>query len=145
MKHLLASSLLLVTFLSCQKEEIPDANLNVYPQTWQLAKMTGNFPVFVKTGSDLPFQETYVFQADSTFTRTRQQGGQVIEVSGTFSARSYTDGPHLTLTYPADNNLINNCTAEPKETLIFQAENKTLTSSSQPCDGPLLEYTMSNR
>jgi len=84
----------------------------------------------------------YVFQPDSTFTKTRQQGNQRQEASGTFSVRNAATGRALTLTYPADNDLITNCSALPKEGLLLQ-ETGVLIGSAAACDGPRLEYKRS--
>jgi hypothetical protein len=129
---------------ACQKEEVGkvETDITTYPQTWQLVEMSGDSPPFTKTGADLPWQETYVFQPDSTFTKTRQQGTQRKEASGTFSVRNTATGLALTLTYPADNELITNCSAIPKEGLLLK-ETGVLIGSSAACDGPRLEYNRS--
>jgi hypothetical protein len=104
MKNLLVPVLVLLSLSACQKEDLVEAKGNAYPQTWQLVQMTGNFPAFTKTGADLPWQESYVFRSDSTFTKTRQQGAQHEEASGTFSVRDNAPGTSLVLTYPIDTN-----------------------------------------
>jgi hypothetical protein len=142
MKNLLAPFLILLSLSACQKEDLVEAKVNAYPQTWQLVQMTGNFPVFTKTGADLPWQETYVFRSDSTFTKTRQQGNQLGEASGTFSVRDDAAGQTLTLTYPADSDLLTNCSAVPKEMLLLKADD-VLIGSSEACDGPRFEYKKS--
>lgn len=140
MKNVLLFSLLLTALGSCKKEEVLEAQTSSYPQTWQLVQLTGQIPPYVRTGATLTWQETYVFQADSTFTKTRQQGGQTSQAQGTFSVRSAAGGPYTILTYNATNNLINSCTpSNLKEHLTFTAQGM-LSSSSQACDGPLLEY-----
>jgi len=142
MKKLLVSFLFLLSLSACQKEELLEAEGSTSPQTWQLVQMSGNFPVFTKTGADLPWQETYVFRSDSTFTKTRKKGDQLAEASGTFSARNNAEGHGLTLTYPVDSELLNNCSAAPTEYLLLQASD-VLIGSSAACDGPRLEYKKS--
>jgi hypothetical protein len=142
MKNLLAPVLVLLSLSACQKEDLVEAEDNAYPQTWQLVQMTGNFPAFTKTGADLPWQETYVFRSDSTFTKTRQQGAQLEETRGTFSVRDNAPGMSLVLTYPADTDLLTNCSATPQEYLRFQG-NEVLIGSSEACDGPRFEYKKS--
>ncbi|UOG77301.1 hypothetical protein MTX78_23430 (plasmid) [Hymenobacter tibetensis] len=131
--------LLLATLFSCQKGELAQVPANTYPQTWQLVEMRGQVPNVVQTGANLPWQEAYTFQADSTFTKTRQQDGHVAEAHGTFSYLNLSDGPYVVLTYAAPNSLIGACTTEPKETLAVKADG-TLSSTWQACDGPGLEY-----
>ncbi|QJX48770.1 hypothetical protein HMJ29_18345 [Hymenobacter taeanensis] len=140
MKNLFLVSVLSATLFSCQKEGVAQAELNDYPQTWRLVKMTGQFPASVTTGSALPWQETLAFRADSTFTKTRKQGDQKAETTGTFSLRRNADRQSVILTYPSKQELVNNCVASPKETLIFNAD--TLVSSALACDGPRLEYKL---
>jgi hypothetical protein len=138
MKTIFAYLLLLTTIFSCQKEEMTE--VEPYPQTWQLVKLTGQIPNFVRTGADLPWQETYVFNADSTFKKTRQQGDQVTEASGTFTLQDFSDGQYVVLTYNTASNIIGTCTpTELKETLVLETDD-TLVSTWQACDGPGLEY-----
>jgi hypothetical protein len=140
MKNLLAPVLVLLSLSACQKEDLVEAEGNAYPQTWQLVQMTGNFPAF--TGADLPWQETYIFRSDSTFTKTRQKGAQLEEASGTFSVRDNAPGTSLVLTYPADTDLLTNCSAVPQEYLQLQG-NEVLIGSREACDGPRFEYKKS--
>jgi hypothetical protein len=138
MKNILVFFLLLATLVSCQKEEM--AAVEPYPQTWQLVKLTGEMPSYVKTGTDLPWQETYVFRADSTFTKTRRQGDQATEASGTFALQDFSDGQYVVLTYDTMSSIIGSCTTvELKENLALKADD-TLVSTWRACDGPGLEY-----
>ncbi|UOQ68339.1 hypothetical protein [Hymenobacter volaticus] len=140
MKNILVLFLSLASLVSCQEDNSVEPEANAYPQTWQLVKLTGQIPNYIKTGADLPWQETYVFQGDSTFTKTRQQGDQLLQASGTFSLRNFSDGQYATLTYAAANSIIGSCTTSIlKETLVIKA-NDTLVSTWLACDGPGLEY-----
>jgi len=140
MRKLLLFSLVLATLGSCKKEDLVEAPAAAYPQTWQLVKLTGQIPGYSQTGAELPWQETYVFQADSTFSKTRQQGNSVVEARGTFSVRDFLNGQYAILTYAAANSIIGSCTANTrKETLSIKADD-TLLSTWMNCDGPGLEY-----
>jgi len=147
MKNVLAFLLVLVTLFSCQKEEMTlspsqkeEGQLDkLYPQTWQLVKMTGQLPNSVVTGAAMPWQEFYIFQADGTFTKIRRKGNQELEAKGTYSLQTLTNGPCYVLTYEQENELIGNCIVEPMEYLSLQANN-TLISGWWACDGPGLEY-----
>jgi hypothetical protein len=150
MKKFLLFSLVLAAAVACQHEEpSPEAKANPgpaadYPQTWQLVQLTGSIPGYVKTGADLPWQETYVFHADSTFLKTRRQGSQRVEARGTFSLQRFPDGRYAVLTYAAASSIIGSCTASRlKETLALKSDN-TLVSTWQACDGPGLEYKKVN-
>lgn len=140
MKHTLLFPLLLATLGSCQKEEIVEARTTAYPQTWQLVKLTSSWTNTVQTGTALPWQEQYVFQADSTFIKTRQQGGQLLDAHGTFSVRTSASGPYTILTYNAANNLIGSCTTRQLQEHLFFKANDTLVNTWEACDGPRLEY-----
>jgi hypothetical protein len=138
MNKILACFLLLATLFSCQKEEM--AAVEPYPQTWQLVSISGQIPNFILTGADLTWQETYVFNADNTFKKTRKQDDQVTEASGTFALQDFSDGQYVVLTYDAMSSIIGSCTrVELKETLVLKTDD-TLVSTWQACDGPGLVY-----
>ena len=146
MRKALLFALALAPVVSCQKEDAAKAPAPAlapapaYPQTWQLVKLTGQMPGYIKTGADLPWQETYVFQADGTFTKTRQQGPAVAGARGTFAVQDFSGSPYAVLTYAAPSPLIGSCTAsQGTETLAVRADD-TLVSTWQACDGPGLEY-----
>ena len=136
MKNALLFSMLLALLGSCQKEELEEAQTELYPQTWQLVKQRSSWTNTVLTGAALTYQETYVFRADSTFTKTRQKQGQLVEASGTFSVPT-TARPYALLTYTAKNNLIGSCSLL-QEALFIKSD--TLVNSWDACDGPRLYY-----
>ena len=140
MKRVLLLCSVLVTLVSCQKEDLVKAEAAPYPQTWKLVKTTGQLPGSTRTGADMVFQETYVFQADGTFVKKRQQGNQALEARGTFSVQHLSDGPYAVLAYAAANPIIGSCTQTTWiETLIIKTDD-TMVSTWQACDGPGLEY-----
>jgi hypothetical protein len=140
MKNALLLFLLPITLGSCQEEEGGATQATPYPQTWQLVKFTASWTNMVSTGAALPWQETYVFRADSTFTKTRTQNGQLANASGTFSMRTAAAGQYTILTYNAANTLLGTCTPrELQEHLLIKASD-TLVNTWQACDGPRLEY-----
>jgi hypothetical protein len=141
MKNVLVLFLSLLSLAACQKEDVAEPTVSAYPQTWQLVKSTSSWTRTVLTGSALPWQEKYVFQADSTFTKTRQTGDQTAEARGTFSVRTYPSGQYAILTYSQESNLIGSCTSRSlKESLALRA-NDTIRGEWEGCDGPRLEYT----
>lgn len=111
-----------------------------YPQTWQLVKSTSSWTNTVRTGAALLWQETYVFQADSTFIKTRQQEGKRAVAHGTFSVRTSASGPYTILTYNAANDLMGTCTPTELKEYLFFKPNDVLVNSWEACDGPRLEY-----
>lgn len=95
--------------------------------------------VLPSTGSDMAWQEYYLLSADGTFIKYRERDNEVKVESGTFTYINLSDGKYLELVYPADNELVGNCTQEPKELLKSESENM-LIGTWWACDGPGLKY-----
>jgi hypothetical protein len=108
-----------------------------YPQKWELIEMTGNIQNSVIRGANMPYQEFYLFDANDTFIKHRQQNGLVIEVSGSFSFEEDSDGKSLQLNYKTDNKIIGSC-EERTERLRIKSDR--LFNSWNMCDGPGLTY-----
>jgi hypothetical protein len=105
--------------------------------------MTGQLPNSNKTGAAMAWQESYVFRADGTFTKARQQGNQLTQAGGTFAYQDLSDGKYVVLNYEAASPIIGTCTGEPTETLAVKAKD-TLVGTWLACDGPGLEYRKVN-
>ncbi|RKR05495.1 hypothetical protein C8C83_4845 [Flavobacterium sp. 90] len=65
------------------------------------------------------FRESYKFNRDKTFTKTRIHGNVTTTASGTFEVSANEIGTNLKLTYPTDNMLILNCSNSLIETLTI--------------------------
>ncbi len=144
MKKLLFAVVIAGNLFACSlNNEIDSAQLNretnAYPQKWELVKMTGSFTNSETTGTDMAWQEFYLLEPNHTFTKSRESNGDTKEAKGTYAFVDLSDGKYLELTYESDNELIGNCTGEPKEYLRLTAEN-TLVATWLACDGPGLEY-----
>ncbi|RPD45748.1 hypothetical protein DNI29_16455 [Hymenobacter sediminis] len=140
MRNILLSLLSLATLVSCQKEDSAELKVGDYPQTWQFVKLKSPWTNVVLTGAELPYQEKYVFQADSTFIKTRQTGNQTTQASGTFSVRSYSGRQYTILTYSATNDLIGSCYSTSLREDLGLIATDTLRNTWEACDGPRLEY-----
>ena len=145
MKYIIGITLAF-TFFSCssQDEMAPDSartdNAAEPVQKWQLVLMSGNFSgVPPEVGADMDWQEHYLLYADETFTKIREWDGDTTEERGTYAVITLEDGDYLELTYPADNELIGNCSSEPKELLYLKSSDQ-LIGTWQACDGPGLVY-----
>jgi hypothetical protein len=126
-----------------EQEEAVLLNGMQLPQKWALVSMSGMIAdVLPSTGADMQWQEFYLLKADGTFTKSRTEGDAVSEATGTYEIEELSDGNYLQLTYGASNELIGNCTGEPKELLRFESEN-TLSGTWWACDGPGLIYERS--
>ena len=145
MKYTLLFSFLLATLFSCEKEEVYSTT---YPQTWQMIEsltkpLLSGWHNTVQPGMDQSWREQCVFQADSTFTKTRHLNGQRETANGTFSVRTSTsgNGKYILLTYKTANPLIGSCTSRQLREYLYFTPKKTLANTDwQGCDGPLVEY-----
>ncbi len=145
MKYFIFGWLLLFTACSTQEDADLEAtakksNSEEGTQKWELVEMSGsNSSVPPSTGNNMEWQEYYLLQSDNTFTKVRERDGTTREASGTYEYVTLSDGEYLELTYPSENDLIGNCTSEPKEHLFVEPEDK-LVGTWQACDGPGLVY-----
>ncbi len=138
---------LMIMFAACetQDEVSPEATVEQsdaesYLEKWQLVEMSGSIAnVPPTTGSDMAWQEYYLLYEDDTFKKVREQDGNIKEASGTYEFVTLSDGEYLELTYPSENELIGNCSVEPKEMLSIESEDK-LIGTWWACDGPGLVY-----
>lgn len=147
MKNLLFASAIIGSLFSCsldkgvEMENLSEkSNTELYPQKWELVEMSGSFTgIPPSTGSDMEWQEYYLLYEDNTFVKSRTQDQVTTEESGTYAFVTLSDGEYLVLSYASDNELIGNCTSEPKELLKLEAEDK-LVGTWWACDGPGLFY-----
>jgi hypothetical protein len=142
MKPSTITALLLVTCLfSCSKEDQKELPAN-NQQKWQLVKMTGSMINSETTGKDMAWQEYLVFNADSTFLKSREQNGQVKEARGTYSYSTTVNEKYLVLTYQSGYELKASCLSGlPKENLLIISSEKII-GTWNICDGPGLEYQL---
>lgn len=148
MKNLILMTVIVGSLISCSfdrtidlesLEEISEPTQYIHNK-WALIAMSGNLAnVPPTTGSEMAWQEYYLLNADSTFTKSRNQNDLITEASGTYAFVVLSDGDYLELNYQIDNNLIGNCTAEAKEYLFLHSEH-TLVGTWSACDGPGLVY-----
>lgn len=139
MKNLLFISLLLFTLISCSKDEF---SAGQYPHKWKLIKMTGQIANSETAGANMEWQETYLLNADGTFTKSRERNGISTEGSGKFNYKNFSDGKYLVLKYKTDNAIIGSCGASDEEVLSIRADQLIGTWSA--CDGPGLTYERIN-
>lgn len=138
MKKLAFLIIYVFTFSSCSEdaEVISTAD---YSGKWTLVKMSGMKSSSETTGSDMEWQEFYVFDNNGTFKKSRERDGTKITASGTYTINNISDGDYLQLSYPQDSDIIGNCSGNQKEELYLNSNN-LLTTSWKNCDGPALEY-----
>lgn len=102
--------------------------------------MTGNVAnIPPQTGSDMSWQEFYLFNADGTFSKTRERDGVTKTITGKFSFKNIGQENYMELTYDEDSELIGNCYATATEELIIKSDIQ-LANTWNACDGPGLMY-----
>lgn len=127
--------------LACSEKSLMEERLytNDFPQTWKLMKMTGGMQPTVFAGEEMEWQEKYIFNADSTFTKIRYVNGDTLSVSGSYIiTEEYGDQAFL-LSYSVPNDLIGSCTYLV-EYLYSDSDKENLLSNWWACDGPGLFY-----
>ena len=133
---------MILLFTSCSKDEqaidTQDFSLKEFPQKWKLVKMTGNFQGSETTGQNMSWQENYIFNADGSFLKTRNENGESTSAGGYYSFHEQEQA--FILNYNKSNPLIGNCTSESKEYLYFDENKAYLLSNWWACDGPGLFY-----
>jgi len=104
---------------------------------WKLVQMSGSIPDSKTTGSDMEWQESYLFFEDGNFLKTREIEESVVELTGSYS---FNENPRsLELTYGEESQIIGSCQSNLKENLFFSS-NDVLSSTWHQCDGPSLDY-----
>jgi hypothetical protein len=135
--YTLPTLLFVACLFSCSKEDQKELSAS-NQQKWQLVKMTGSMINSVTTGKDMSWQEYYVFNADGTFLKSREQNGQVKESSGTYSK----DEKYISLTYKKGAELIASCTGVQNQEQLYIVSADKLVGTWNICDGPGLEYQL---
>jgi hypothetical protein len=144
MKRLTIIVAILFVFSSCTKDtEEATTTSTDYHGKWKLVSMYGAMLNMGTVGTAMEWQETYLFNNDGTFTKSRVQNTEETKTSGTYTTVIRSDAMYLELTYTNDNEIIGNCFGNLKEELYINANNSLLSTWSA-CDGPVLEYKKIN-
>lgn len=139
MKSIFITVLLCILANSCSNDDSLDTN--VFPQKWNLVKMTGQIPNSETVGEEMEWQEFYILKQDKSFVKNRERDGITIEVSGTFELIEERNETLFELNFNNDNELIGSCLQGTIETLRL-IDQKTIIGTWQACDGPGLEYKL---
>ncbi len=129
----------LLLFLSSCNKDFDKSIYQDYQGLWVLVKISGNTPDSETTGQEMGWQESYKFNNDGTFSKSREQNGTVTESAGTYSAVKSEEGKRLELTFASKSDIIGSCLGDQKEVLLLQSST-VMTSTWNQCDGPGLEY-----
>ena len=144
MKSLAIIVVFLSVFSSCTEDSEESATAADYHGKWTLVKMSGSMINSETTGTAMDWQESYLFNNDGTFTKSRTRNTVKTTVSGTYTTQNISDVLYLELTYPKESELIGSCYGNLKEELYFSAPTTTLSSTWRNCDGPGLDYEKVN-
>lgn len=134
-------ALILISLTACADDD--NENDLDFNEKWVLIKMTGNVPDSETTGSEMEWQEFYVFSTGNTVTKSRERDDVVIEISGTYILTNYSTESLLEITYFEESEIIGTCSSDLSEELYFKPDN-ILYNTWQNCDGPGLSYEKQN-
>ena len=129
----------MLSLISCSNEDANSSLVSDYKGKWQLIEMSGSTINSVTTGSEMSWQESYVFNTNRTFVKTRIKDNTTTTASGTFSISKTSNETHFELTYSESSTLVGSCYGNLKEELFINSDN-LLESTWQNCDGPGLVY-----
>ena len=137
--------LFVLPFLSCSTEAEKSVDPGLVGQ-WVLTQTSGQFQGSEKTGSEMPFQESYYLNDDGSFLKIRHIAGEELHAEGTFELSetgSTINGEDVIifveLEHGSINPLIANCTSTLTEHL-YLASAQQLISTYEACDGLGLVY-----
>lgn len=141
MKTILLTLLVLCVFVvSCDRD---DEEPSVYLiGNWELVLLTGGFPGAVQEGDDLEWREKYTFNADRTFTKSRETDDGLIQSKGSYEVlenRGDNFLLHVNLVFETGGEIAGSCGPANSESLSL-TRNKVLQSDWSACDGPGLFY-----
>lgn len=131
---------------ACTEQDISqfdDSELQFADQKWQLVRMSGSMVNSSTVGSEMEWQEYYIFSLDGRFQKYRESNGVITRASGTFMVTEYENDAedYLELTYTEGLSLIGNCSGDQKEVLIYRSS-REISNTWMACDGPGLDYTL---
>lgn len=132
----------LLILSSCNKDS-EKSIFQDYQGQWVLVKMSGNTPDSETSGQEMVWQESYKFNSNGTFSKSREQNGTVTESSGSFTVLKSEEGTSLELTHASTSDIIGSCLDDQIEILFLESKS-VLTSTWNQCDGPGLEYEKAN-
>ena len=96
------------------------------------------------TGDDMAWQEYYLFSPVGTFVKSRTRDEMATEANDTFEVVEFeNDSEHyFLLTFDSGEELVGNCGDGVNELLVYKSATK-ISSTWQACDGPRLDYELS--
>ncbi|UJH92307.1 hypothetical protein LZ575_07170 [Antarcticibacterium sp. 1MA-6-2] len=135
---------ILIGFSSCssgkeEKLEPVDFSIDQYPMEFVLTEFSTMMVDSQVTGEDLPYREKYIFREDLTFTKSRTENGETLQLEGEYSRVSMSDENYFKLNYDLTNDLIESCSSDDTEHLIIDSPMK-IRGTANACDYPTKTY-----
>jgi len=133
--------------LSCTEDNAP-ASFDL-EGSWAISKIVVGWGQPDRAGAEIPFTDTYTFDADGTFMRNRVDGeidrvaSGVYEVSETQESDPSIHLFRVNLTYHTGSDLASNCHSvgdEANRESLVVLEDHSLLTTWQMCDGPGYYY-----
>ncbi|WP_428233115.1 hypothetical protein [Flavobacterium sp.] len=134
MKKLVIICILMLSLVSCSSDNVKSSSSveTEYYGKWTLVKITGNF--VTNTTSNMAWKETYIFNTDGTFSKTKTENNTTITAVGTFKITTPPNETLFELNYKESSSIVESCNGHQTENLHLNKDN-TLASDWQNCDG----------
>ncbi|UWY27066.1 hypothetical protein N4T20_15195 [Flavobacterium sp. TR2] len=127
------------SLVSCSNDDNDNKPAESYHGKWILTKMGSGNPA-VNSIDVLEWEESYTFNSNNTFSKTRKKEGKTITVSGTYSVVKTADQIRFELVYTKESDIVSSCTSKTKESLYIINSIGNLYGTWSICDGPILVY-----
>jgi len=128
---------MLVSLISCSDND--DKPTESYVGKWTLTRMGSNNPA-ANSIDILEWEESYTFNSNNTFSKTRKKDDKTTTISGTYSVVKTNDQIQFELSYTSENDIIASCVSKVKENLYILNSNGNLYGTWSVCNGPTLVY-----
>ena len=138
MKYILLICITIVLLTACTSTDIEGTKADSQDK-WELVKMTGRTQNSETSGNAMEWQEYYLFNSNSTFSKFRTRDGKTSQSSGTYKTITTNTESYIELIYYSQSEIIGSCYGNLTEELYFSSS-AILVNTWQNCDGPRLEY-----
>ncbi|MXO04325.1 hypothetical protein [Flavobacterium sp. HBTb2-11-1] len=128
-----------ISLVSCSNDDNSNKPTESYHGNWILTRMGISNPA-ANSIDVLKWQESYTFNSNNTFSKTRKRDGKITAISGTYSVVKTAEQTKFELVYAKESDIIGSCTSKTKENLYIINEIGSLYNTWNACDGPVLVY-----
>lgn len=144
MRHLISITACFLLF-ACTNDSLEESlafSETDFPQKWILSEINLGLSGEIVDAQDIPVSETYIFQADGSFTKEFEDTDNVGSLNGTYTLiKGDNNRRILELNYEREIGSLSYCTQNQIETLRVSVDDKTLINGyCLSFDGPALYY-----